>query len=217
MKRKRILLTLILAVCLMSSATTYAAVGSAFGALSTAHTVGQGKGDLGGGLGLGDATSFMATFTFGSSEYTDVKFKLGLVDAAGSDAKLALGADFKWQYLVVEEDSTPVDLSFGGLVEYTDFDFASVFQIGAFVTSSWPIQLKGGGGKLTPYGRFNARLESISLDLPVGYSGDSSESNLEVGLNAGVEWKPNSTITLFGEFQLDGNDGLFLGVNLNVM
>jgi hypothetical protein len=47
--------------------------------------------------------------------------------------------------------------------------------------------------------------------------GDDSESNLEVGLNGGVRWGLTETVSLFGEFQLDGNDGVFFGLNLGVI
>ena len=214
MKRFVILMTAALLLAI-GATSSYAAFGSAFGSLATAKTVGQGVGDFGGGIGIADATSFFANFTYGTSQYTDIKLKLGLIDADASDTKLVLGADFKWQYLSTLADKTPVDLAFGGLVEYTDFDFASVFQIGAFVSSSYPMALKN-GGTLTPYGRFNARLESISYDHPLA-GRDDSESNLEVGLHGGVEWQATDVLKLYGEFQLDGNEGLFLGINLNVM
>jgi hypothetical protein len=44
-----------------------------------------------------------------------------------------------------------------------------------------------------------------------------SQSNLEVGLNAGVHWQVNSSIGFFGEFQIDGNDGLFLGIEFGAL
>ena len=44
-----------------------------------------------------------------------------------------------------------------------------------------------------------------------------SDNNLEVGLHGGVYWKVNSSLGLFGEFQLDGNDGVFFGIELNTL
>ena len=214
MKRFLLLTAAALILALVAS-SSFAAKGSAFGSLATAKTVGQGIGDLGGGIGIADATSFFANFTYGTSQYTDIKLKLGLIDADASDTKLVLGADFKYQYLSTVADKTPVDLAFGGLVEYTDLDYSSIFEIGAFVSSSFPIALKN-GGTLSPYGRFNARLESLSFDNPHA-GGDDSDSNLEVGFNGGVEWQATDVLKLFGEFQLDGNEGLFLGININVM
>ena len=82
--------------------------------------------------------------------------------------------------------------------------------------ASYPIQLKN-GRSITPYGRFNARMESVSRDLPPTATSDDSKTNLEVGFNAGVKWEMTSTVDLYGEFQLDGNDGLFLGIDFNVM
>lgn len=213
-----LIITLTLSLIIVSTSAQAASFGSAFGSLSTARAVGQGVGNFGGGIGIADATSFFTSFTYGTSQYTDIKLKLGLIDADGSDTKFVLGSDFKWQYLSTVQDKTPVDLAFGGLFEYASLDAASVFQIGAFISSSIPIALKS-GGSLSPYGRFNARLESISWDLPnvPGVDRDDSESNLEVGFHGGVEWRPTNTLSVYGEFQLDGNDGLFLGVDINVM
>jgi len=192
-------------------------MGSAFGSLTTARAIGQGAGNFGFAVGFADATSFTGSFTYGLSQYTDGRLKLGLIDSDNSDAKLTLGADFKWQFWNYGPGSThPFDFAVGGFFEFVDLDAASAFQIGGHLIGSYPIVLTR-GGTLTPYGRFNARLEALSFDRPVGASGDDSDTNLEVGLSGGVEWKMTTTVSLFGEFQIDGNDGVFLGVDFNVM
>jgi hypothetical protein len=38
-----------------------------------------------------------------------------------------------------------------------------------------------------------------------------------VGLNGGVQWQMTSTVALYTEFQIDGNDGIFLGIDFGVM
>ena len=193
------------------------AVGSAFGTLTTAKAMGQGKGDFGFGVGIADATSFVGSFSYGLSEYTDGRIKLGIVDADGSDTKLTIGADFKWQFWNVGPQSTnPFDMAVGGFFEYVDYDILSVVQIGGQVIGSYPVALKN-GGSIEPYGRFNVRLEALSLDLPANSRLDDSESNLEVGLAGGVKWSATETVGLFGEFQIDGNDGVFFGISLNVL
>ncbi|MCP4685534.1 MAG: hypothetical protein GY867_08790 [bacterium] len=193
------------------------ALGSAFGTLTTADVLGQGKGNFGFGVGIADATSFVGSFTFGLSEYTDGRVKLGLVDNDGADTKFTIGADFKWQYWTFgSETSHPFDMAVGGFFEYADFDAASVVQLGGQLIGSYPIELKS-GGTLAPYARVNARLESISFDQAPGSGADDSESNLELGLNGGVQWIMTSTVTVYGEFQIDGNDGVFFGVDFNVM
>jgi hypothetical protein len=104
------------------------------------------------------------------------------------------------------------------LFEYVSGDFISVLQLGGFALGSYPFVLSN-GSTLSPYGRLNLRMENLSVDWPGGTPPglDDSESNLEFGLHAGVAWKFGSTATAYGEFQLDGNDGLFLGLDFNVM
>lgn len=216
MKRTFIVLLILLT---LSAGSTFAidAVGSAFGALTTAHSMGQGRGNFGFGVGIADATSFTGSFTYGLSKYTDGRLKVGLVDQDGADTKFTVGADFKWQFWSLSQETTnPFDMAIGGFFEYADYDFLSVVQIGGQIIGSYPFALKN-GGTLSPYGRVNVRLEAVSWDVPAGFAGDDSESNLELGFNGGVQWIMTSTVTFYGEFQLDGNDGLFLGLDLNVM
>jgi len=54
--------------------------------------------------------------------------------------------------------------------------------------------------------------------VTVGGSGrDGSDSNLEIGITAGVQWIWTPNVSLFGEVQIDGNDGLFLGVDFGIL
>jgi hypothetical protein len=218
-KMKRTLIILCAVLCLTASSVwARDAVGSFFGTLSTAQAMGQGRGNLGAGIGLGDnATSFVGTFAYGLSTYTDGRLKLGLVDPDGGDTEFTFGADFKWQFWSYGPNTThPFDFAVGGFFEYADIGGQSVFQVGGQLLGSYPIVLKS-GGTLAPYGRFNARLESISRDLLPGDPRDDSDSNLQVGLNAGLQWIMTPTVALFGEFQFDGNDGVFFGIDFNVM
>jgi len=215
---KRMLITLALGFLGLCAATTaQAAAGSAFGALATADPVGQGKAELGFGLGLADATSFIGSLNYGMSEDINGRLKLALYDGDGDDTEFVLGADVQWQFLSTDQGRRrPFDLAGGGLFEYLSSDGVSILQLGAFVTGSHVFRLQS-GTSLTPYARLNARMESFSWDLPPTANGDDSESNLEVGLNGGVKWRLTETVSLFGEFQLDGNDGVFFGLNLGVI
>lgn len=191
--------------------------GSAFGALGSAQTIGQGKGNFGLGVGIADATSFFGSFTYGMGKYTDGRLRLGLVDADGGDTEIAFGADFKWHFWEAEVGrKDPLDMAVGGLFEYVDFGGASVMQFGTHLTGSYPFKMKN-GSLISPYSRLNVRLESVSFDLPAGAQGDDSDSNLEFGICFGTAIEFSNAITAFGEFQLDGNDGLFLGIDFNVM
>ena len=40
---------------------------------------------------------------------------------------------------------------------------------------------------------------------------------MKFGLNMGVAWEWTKSTTFYGEIQLDGNDGLFLGFDFDVM
>jgi len=215
---KKIMILVSLGLILVS-ASSYAidAVGSSFGTLTTARAMGQGTGTFGFGVGIADRTSFVGTFAYGLSEYSEGRLKLGLADPDYSDTKLTLGADYKWQFWNYGPNTKhPFDFAVGLFLEYVDFDPYSALQLGGQLIGSYPVQLKN-GGTLSPYGRFNARLEWLSRDLPPTAAGDDSESNLEVGLNGGVQWQMTSTVGLYAEFQLDGNDGIFLGIDFNVM
>jgi opacity protein-like surface antigen len=209
---KRIFLV---SVCLLLLATSASfadsAAGSAFGALATAGTQGMGHGSFGFAVGLADATSFTGSFMYGLSANTDGRIKVGLIDNDGGDTELTIGADFKYQIVTVGGVSKgPFDMAVGGLFEYADYGGVSVVQLGGQYIGSYPVRLES-GGTLTPYGRFNIRVEFVDSDL------GGSESNLEIGVNGGVYWKVNSSLGLFGEFQIDGNDGIFLGLDLSAL
>lgn len=191
-------------------------VGSVFGTLTTARTVGQGGGEFGVGAGFADATSFFGTFAFGVSRYTDLRFKLGFHDdlLPGDDIALAFGTDFKWQFWNVRDAGRPpLDMAVGALFEYIDGENFSAFDIGGHLIGSYPFGLSN-NMVLSPYGRINVRLETVSIDVP-GFSDD--DSDLEFGINGGVGYTFTRTVNGFVEFQIDGNDGIFLGVSFLVM
>jgi hypothetical protein len=207
------LLLIIAGVVIVGAGQSYAisAVGSAFGNLTTARTLGQGVGNFGAGVGVADATSVFATYTYGLSKFTDGRLKLGLWDDGDrTSTRITFGADFKWQFWNAGPGRRePFDMSFGGAFEYVDFGPVSVFQFGGNVIGSYPFKLSN-GSTLSPYARFNARIESAS-------GSSVSSTNLDFGLNGGVSWSATRNVTLYGEFQFDGNDGVFLGLDFNVM
>lgn len=203
----------ILCVLLAANAFGYDAVGSAFGTLTTAQSLGQGKANLGAGVGIADATSAYGQLTYGLSKYVDGRLKLGLRD--DQDTKLTLGGDFKWQFISTDQTNRkPLDMAVGGFFEYTDFGPLSAFQFGGHFIGSRAFTMSN-GSSLVPYGRFNVRLEALSWDT--NGVGDDSDTKLRFGLNGGCAWKMSPTIDLYGEFQLDGNDGVFFGIDFNVM
>ncbi len=217
MRKNFIVIAVASALTLGISANAFSAVGSSFGTLTTASVLGQGKGTFGFGVGMADRTSFVGTFAFGLSQYSDGRLKLGFADPDNGDTKLTFGVDYKYQFWNYGTGkNNPFDCALGMMLEYADFDAFSVLQFGGQVIGSYPIKLRR-GGTLAPYARFNARVEWLSFDVPVDYHGDDSESNLEVGLNGGIQWQMTPNVGSYVEFQIDGNDGIFIGIDLGVM
>ncbi|MFQ6007773.1 MAG: hypothetical protein ACE5K8_02370, partial [Candidatus Zixiibacteriota bacterium] len=124
----------IVSTIVVATATNVAANsahGSAFGNFSSARTIGQGQGAFGLGVGVADATSFVGWFTYGLSTYADGRLKLGLIDYDASDTEITFGADFKYQFWSVGGAlANPLDMALGGFLEYVDYGFHSVFQLG---------------------------------------------------------------------------------------
>jgi hypothetical protein len=214
------IIVLMVAALVLTTGTSHSkgAIGSALGTLTTARSMGQGSGDFGFGLGISDGTSFVGSFAYGLSEFSNGRIRIGLSDSDyTTDTKIVFGVDYLWQFWSYGPQSThPFDFSVGGFLEYADYTAISVLQLGGQLVASYPISMNNGRA-ITTYGRLNARMESLSRDLPPQATGDDSESNLEIGFNAGVKWEMTPTVDLYGEFQLDGNDGLFLGIDFNVM
>lgn len=209
------LIVCLVGLFLISSVSAAPAVGDLFGALSTAEAVGQGRGDFGAGLGLGDhMNSFFGTFKYGVSRFGTLGFQLGMVDPdrSGLDSKLSFGASFAYQIWGLDEPDVkhPFDMSFGGFFQIYSGDIVDYVYLGGFVTGSYPFVMKN-GSRLTPYVRFNVRSEKID------YAATGSSSSLKFGLNMGTAWELTKSTNLYGEIQLDGNDGLFFGIDFNVM
>jgi hypothetical protein len=201
---------LLLMVCAGESQADGA--GKIFGNLTTAEAAGAGNADLMGGVGIGDdITSFFGAYKYGLSSYTTLRGKLGLADANKTDAKLCVGVDLAYQLFDLSQDTDkPFDFALSGFFEYVNFDKASLLQLGARTTGSRPILLAN-NRNLTPYGSVEVRMEQFSVD-----QGDS-DSDVEFGLNIGVAYELGNNLDILGEFQLDGNEGVFLGLEYNIM
>lgn len=219
MKKVTIFVVLIL---LIATSAYSGANGSSFGTLTGAKTMSMGKGAFSVGAGIADYTSVIGSFTYGLSTYTDGRLKLALVDPGkqDDDIHLAFGADFKYHFMTVKninnpQNNNPFDLAFGGIFEYLDVGDKSVLQVGARLIASYPFILDN-GKTITAYGAFNSHLESINYDA-IQANGDDSDSNIEFGFNFGISWQMSKSMSFLAEFQLDGNDGLFLGLDFGVM
>lgn len=212
--KKLIIITIALVTMTATNAPAITAFGSSFGNLATAKAIGQGNGVFGVGVGIADAKSVVGWFNYGLSEYIDGRLKLGLVDTDASDTEIAFGADFKYQFWSVNGTvANPLDMAVGGFLEYADYGGLSALQVGGQLIGSYPFVLQN-GTVLSPYGRFNIRLEDWNSD---NKNDKASDSELEFGLNGGVAWQVTATIKVYGEFQIDGNDGIFLGIDFGVL
>ncbi|MEW5925295.1 MAG: hypothetical protein AB1746_15035 [Candidatus Zixiibacteriota bacterium] len=182
------------------------------GNLTTADAVGTGVGYFGGFVGFGDNMSTVyGTFTYGMAEYTDIRFKLGFsdIDYHDSDPKIMLGFDFKYE--IMDYDDTlhknPFDFAAGAFLEYADYDYSPMLEFGGNLIGSIPYRFKS-GQKLIPYARINVRMERIDPEW-----GDAN-TDFEAGMNLGAKFEMTTDFNLYGEFELDGNTGIYLGLEV---
>jgi hypothetical protein len=186
-------------VGVVSSAQARDAAGSSFGALTTGRSLMKGSGLAGLGVGIGmdspRRNAFVGSLHYGLFDYIEVSGRAGLTD--DDEVRLTFYGDFKYQLLDGGTQlNDPLDLAFGGFFEYRE----NVYQLGVQAIGSRLFKLQR-MQTLEPYARFNVRVE-----------GFRSGSNIEVGVNAGLRWGITRNISLFGELQLDGNDGVFIGL-----
>ncbi len=201
---KKTISLLVVTFFLMSSLVT----AGGFGSLTTATTTGIRNGNFMGILGTGDITTFGGIFTYGMSENTDGRVKLGLIDGkGGADATLMFAVDFKYNFISIDSSlqNGPFDMALGGFFEYYDGDVSSTWSIGGQYIGSYPLTMSN-NSILSPYGRLGVRLQSFN-----------SNSDLEIGFNAGVKWELNDNIDLFGELELDDSDNFFFGIDFRVL
>jgi len=184
--------------------------GLAFGNLQMARTVGQGVTGFGGAVNLGDeATTVYGHAVYGFGLFTEGRIRLGLIDAdvPNSDPQITIGAEFKYQFWNYEGESVddPVDLAFSGMIEAVDYGYGSAFSLGSNVIASRPFT-SSNGTQFGPYARFNLRITSFSP------KGGGSDSDFEFALTPGAMFQAGEGLRLFGEFTIDENSGVALGV-----
>jgi hypothetical protein len=217
MNRKGILIGAILAFVFSSSGVMAwdDSFGRMTGGLATADACGSGIGLLGGFIGLGDdATSLFGVYTYGFSKYTEGRIKFGFSDPEDtphydSDPRLMIGGDLKYEIMDYYNHSAknPFDLALGGSMEFVDTEGGSAFLLGGNLIGSIPYRFNS-GNRLVPYMIINFRMERIS-------NGDA-DTDFEAGANLGVKFEFSDDLGLFGEFQIDGNDAFFTGLEVRV-
>jgi hypothetical protein len=179
------------------------------GNLASAEAIGYGVGYLGVFGGFGDnANSVFGSASYGFSKYTDGRVKLGFSDAdnSGSDPRLFIAADFKYQFMNYSNQNRrqPLDMAVGGFTEFSDYGPFTIFQLGGNLIGSIPYRFSS-GARLIPYGRLDFRLERWSFP---GFS----DSDFRAGLNLGAKYELSPDMNIYGEIQIDGNTGLFTGI-----
>jgi hypothetical protein len=228
--KKSIILAAVFAL-LITGSSFASGIGSVFGTQATASSVGHHVGYFGVGVGLADMTSFVGTFDYGFSKSVTGRMKLGFADAGDqTDAAISFGGELRWQLWEVSEvNNRPFDLSIGAMTEYLKFSDSyntsfgnfdsdlSVFQLGGFLLGSHSFVMSS-GKLLTPYAKLNVRLEDWTSKVSgAGTTLEASDSGLEIGLGTGLAYQLTNSMNLYGEFQVDGNDGVFLGLDFKVM
>ena len=213
----KIILTAIISIILISvnvSADAKGSVGLASGNMSTADGCGYGMGYTGVYLGYGqDAAVVIGAIRYGFSAYTEGRIKIGFsdLDAPNTDPKMLFGLDLKYKFMDYNDKMTdyPLDMAVGVLVEYVGYERESILELGVNLIGSIPYRFKS-GRRIIPYLRTNFRLEKTTNEIVAG----QSESNFRVGCNPGAKYELSSDVNLYGEVQIDGNTGLFIGIEL---
>ncbi len=191
------------------------------GQMSPASIVETETGKAGGYFILADdAVAIVGSVRYGLSQYTEGRFRLGLLDPDGKDADpgVIVGADIKyllWEYIKpsgtdstgTTEYNNPFDLSLGGAVEYAKMDYGGILGIGGSFIASAPYKLRN-RSVIEPYARLNIRFEHVQLDK------QDDESDIEIGLNLGALFSVTPLIDFTAEFQLDDQNAFMLGVDV---
>jgi hypothetical protein len=203
-------------------------IGTFFGAMATAQATGKGQTTLNGTLGIADVTTYVGSLGYGFSETMDGRIRVGAGEESGFNTAFVIGGDLRWQLWDMDQMTAakpkPFDLALGGFMEWSKWNIddqfftgsasMKVLEIGIGVTGSRTYRMSS-GSTLTPYGRLNLRHENATFtyeDTQFG-STSASDSQVALGANAGVAWGVSDRFVLMGELQIDGNDGLFLGVD----
>ena len=194
--------------------STFSASAQFLGQLSTAQTQNKGETMLGAYLGVyDDAFSLFGQFRYGMFTYLDFGFKMGMLNLdpgyGEGKAGLIFGGDVKYWFLERESDD-PLDLSFGGGMEYLKITDYSLFTLGGNVIASYEFEFATQKA-VTPYGRLNLRWERASFK-----KGDGSDDDMDVALCLGADLKLWQDFNLVGELQIDDNVGFVAGVNYRI-
>lgn len=183
------------------------------GQLSTPQTVASGYSKVGGYVGIYDgAVGILGQYRYGVGGYTDIGFKLGIIDFNNGfhDGNTGFNAAFDFKYLAMERRlRDPINLSVGGLIEFTGVENLNIVSFGGNVVGSYPVTLRN-GRMLEPYGRLQLRIERE------GFNHGGSNTDFEIGFNPGVSFELSKTVRAIAEIQFDESTAFFMGLDFDI-
>jgi hypothetical protein len=203
--------------------SAFSASAQFLGQLSTAQTLNKKETMLGAYLGVyDDAFSVFGQFRYGMLTYLDFGFKMGMLNLDPSPeygeegTGLTFGGDVKYWFME-RESGDPLDLSFGGGMEFLKITDYSLFTLGGNVIASYEFEY-GSQKSVSPYGRLNLRWERANFRgswhlIGGDKKGDWTDDDADVALCLGADLKLWKDFNLVGELQIDDNVGFVAGVN----
>lgn len=179
------------------------------GQLSTAETVLKGNSFGSGFVAVyDDGFGVIGQYRTGVGGYSDFGGKIGIIDLDKGGSGFLLGVDYKYQIMEVRIQD-PIDMSVGGMFDFAAFDNVNILSFGGFLVGSYPIEMKS-GRKITPYGRLILRIDRANPD------NGNSDTDFNIGLNAGGMLELSSATNAYIELQLDNQTAFFMGVNFGL-
>ncbi|MEW5701190.1 MAG: hypothetical protein AB1792_03050 [Candidatus Zixiibacteriota bacterium] len=181
---------------------------SLFGQVSTARPLDRGTQDIGGFLGVFEnSTGFFGQYRRGLFSQGDGGLQFGVVDPdGGGDVGVGFGGDLKFTVMSAASRD-PFDLGLGPRVGFFSYGGATLLQLGGSVVISRDYTVSN-GGYLSPYGAVNMRMESVS--------NGASETEFQIGAQAGLKWEITDLIDVLGEVVLDDELGIIIGLNFKL-
>ncbi|MCD6162521.1 MAG: hypothetical protein J7K40_08935 [candidate division Zixibacteria bacterium] len=193
---KKIILLSAIVILLFSSM----AVGQFTAEVSPAETVFQGRKQGLAYLGIYDnVSSLVGGFRCGIGGYTDASIRFGLLDYKRFDNGFMFGGDLRYQLMELRIND-PVDLSVGGLFEYSRVSSSNSYSLGGLVVGSRNIGITD-DMDLWPFARLILRWDK--------YPGDSK---FNLGFNPGVSLELSERTLVTGEFQFDDSFGFIMAI-----
>ena len=201
----------LLKILLIFPVTFSTALAQYSGQLSTAETVLKGTSVGSGFVAVyEDGFGVIGQYRVGFGGYSDIGGKAGIIDYdKGDQTGFFVGVDYKYQIMEVRIQD-PIDMSIGGLVDFAHFEHFNLLSFGGFMTGSYPFEMDS-GRKIAPYGRLILRIDREDPDY------FDSDTDFNIGLNAGGALELSSSTSAYAELQLDNiQTAFFMGVSFGL-